>query len=117
MKTGDVSAFAGRYLDELMLISPEYMFMLDWACIAYRTRGSCSRRANKQNAFCQNGFGSGFNAAINAGGLAMAKGQMRSNKEKKKPKADKNKKQKGPAPSPFGGQGQGQPGANPFGKK
>jgi hypothetical protein len=26
---------------------------------------------------------------------AMAKGQMRSNKEKRKPKADKNKKQKG----------------------
>jgi hypothetical protein len=35
---------------------------------------------------------------------AMAKGQMRSNKEKKKPKQDKNKKKAGaPAPSPFAG--------------
>jgi len=33
--------------------------------------------------------------------VAMAKGQMRSNKEKKKPKADHNKKKKGVAPSPF----------------
>ena len=34
---------------------------------------------------------------------AMAKGQMRGNKEKKKPKAEWNKKKKvGPAPSPFG---------------
>jgi hypothetical protein len=51
---------------------------------------------------------------------AMAKGQMRSNKEKKKPKQDKNKKHKGgSAPSPFAaGQGPGQPGANPYaGKK
>jgi hypothetical protein len=49
--------------------------------------------------------------------LAMAKGQMRSNKEKKKPKQDKNKKDKGgPAPSPFA-PGQSQPGANPYGKK
>jgi hypothetical protein len=33
---------------------------------------------------------------------AMAKGQMRSNKEKKKPKQDKNKKKGGAAPvSPF----------------
>ena len=50
---------------------------------------------------------------------AMAKGQMRSNKEKKKPKADHNKKKKGGAPtSPFAvGQGSGQPGQNPFGKK
>jgi hypothetical protein len=32
---------------------------------------------------------------------AMAKGQMRSNKEKKKPKADKNIKKGGAAPSPF----------------
>jgi hypothetical protein len=31
---------------------------------------------------------------------AMAKGQMRSNKEKKKPKQDKNKKKGGEAPSP-----------------
>jgi hypothetical protein len=52
---------------------------------------------------------------------AMAKGQMRSNREKKKPKAEHNKKKKGaaaPAPSPFAaGQGQGQPGYNPYGKK
>jgi hypothetical protein len=50
--------------------------------------------------------------------VAMAKGQMRSNKEKKKPKQDKNKKQKGgPAPSPFAAM-QGQPGAaNQYGKK
>jgi hypothetical protein len=33
--------------------------------------------------------------------IAMAKGQMRSNKEKKKPKADKNFKKGGAAPSPF----------------
>jgi hypothetical protein len=33
--------------------------------------------------------------------IAMAKGQMRSNKEKKKPKADKNLKKGGAAPSPF----------------
>jgi hypothetical protein len=32
--------------------------------------------------------------------VAMAKGQMRSNKEKKKPKQDKNKKKPGEAPSP-----------------
>jgi len=49
---------------------------------------------------------------------AMAKGQMRSNKEKKKPKAEHNKKKKGgPAPSsPFAAGQQSQPG-NPFGKK
>jgi hypothetical protein len=36
------------------------------------------------------------------GGFAMAKGQMRSNKEKKKPKADKNLKKGGVAPvNPF----------------
>jgi hypothetical protein len=41
---------------------------------------------------------------------AMAKGQMRSNKEKKKPKQDKNKDKKGaPAPSPFAA-GQNAPG-------
>jgi hypothetical protein len=34
---------------------------------------------------------------------AMAKGQMRSNKEKKKPKQDKNKKKGAAAPSPFAG--------------
>jgi hypothetical protein len=33
--------------------------------------------------------------------IAMAKGQMRSNKEKKKPKADHNIKKGGAAPSPF----------------
>src|SRR6516165_6943422 len=50
---------------------------------------------------------------------AMAKGQMRSNKEKKKPKADWNKKKKGgPALSPFAlAREQPQPGQNPFGKK
>jgi hypothetical protein len=32
---------------------------------------------------------------------AMAKGQMRSNREKKKPKQDNNKKKRGEAPSPF----------------
>jgi hypothetical protein len=34
---------------------------------------------------------------------AMAKGQMRGNKEKKKPKQDKNKKKGAEAPSPFAG--------------
>jgi hypothetical protein len=50
---------------------------------------------------------------------AMAKGQMRSNKEKKKPKAEhnKNKKKGGPAPSPFAAGQQSQPGQNLFGKK
>jgi hypothetical protein len=33
--------------------------------------------------------------------VAMAKGQMRSNREKKKPKQDKNKKKRGEAPSTF----------------
>src|SRR5882724_12093543 len=33
--------------------------------------------------------------------IAMAKGQMRSNKEKKKPKADKNLTKGGATPSPF----------------
>jgi hypothetical protein len=48
---------------------------------------------------------------------AMAKGQMRSNKEKKKPKAEHNKKKKGgAAPSPFAGQ-QSQAGQGAFGKK
>jgi hypothetical protein len=36
-----------------------------------------------------------------AGEFAMAKGQMRSNKEKKKPKAAKNIKKGGATPSPF----------------
>jgi hypothetical protein len=50
---------------------------------------------------------------------AMAKGQMRSNKEKKKPKQDKNKKKGGAAtPSPFAGMhSQSNPGANPYAKK
>jgi hypothetical protein len=50
---------------------------------------------------------------------AMAKGQMRSNREKKKPKQDKNKKKGGaPAPSPFAGMhSQSNPGTNPYGKK
>jgi hypothetical protein len=60
-----------------------------------------------------------FGQAVNpAQEEAMAKGQMRSNKEKKKPKQDKNKKPKGgPAPSPFAAGQTGQPGQNPFGKK
>jgi hypothetical protein len=54
-----------------------------------------------------------------SGRNAMAKGQMRSNKEKKKPKAEWNKKKKsGPALSPFAlAREQIQPGQNPFGKK
>jgi hypothetical protein len=50
---------------------------------------------------------------------AMAKGQMRSNKEKKKPKQDKNKKKGPEAPSPFAGMhSQAKPGTyNPYGKK
>jgi hypothetical protein len=48
---------------------------------------------------------------------AMAKGQMRSNKEKKKPKQDKNKKKAGaPAPSPFAGM-HSQTNPNAYGKK
>jgi hypothetical protein len=35
--------------------------------------------------------------------VAMAKGQIRSNREKKKPKQDKNKKKGAEAPSPFAG--------------
>jgi hypothetical protein len=49
------------------------------------------------------------------GEIAMAKGQMRSNKEKKKPKADKNIKKGGAAPSPFASAKP--PGQNPYGKK
>jgi hypothetical protein len=51
--------------------------------------------------------------------IAMAKGQMRSNKEKKKPKAEWNKKKKaGGAAAPFAvNQPQGSPGQNPFAKK
>ena len=52
--------------------------------------------------------------------VAMAKGQLRSNREKKKPKQDKNKK-KGAgteAPSPFTGMhSQAKPGTYPYGKK
>jgi hypothetical protein len=49
---------------------------------------------------------------------AMAKGQMRSNKEKKKPKAEKNIKKGGATPSPFSsGKMQMQVGQNPVGKK
>jgi hypothetical protein len=50
---------------------------------------------------------------------AMAKGQMRSNKEKKKPKAEKDKKVSG-APSAYASQyasGQSKPNQNPFAKK
>jgi hypothetical protein len=50
------------------------------------------------------------------GGIAMAKGQMRSTKEKKKPKADWNKKKKG-GPAPVSPAAQSAPGASPFGKK
>jgi hypothetical protein len=50
---------------------------------------------------------------------AMAKGQMRSNKEKKKPKAEHNKEKKkgGATPSPFAAGQQSQPGHVAFGKK
>ena len=51
--------------------------------------------------------------------LAMAKGQLRSNKEKKKPKAEWNKRKKGgpvPAPSTVG-QLQSAHGQGPFSKK
>ena len=47
---------------------------------------------------------------------AMAKGQMRSNKEKKKPKQDKNKDKGAPAPSPFAGM-HSQTTPKPYGKK
>ena len=51
--------------------------------------------------------------------VAMAKGQLRSNKEKKKPKAEWNKKKKGgPVPSPsLVGQLQSASGQSPFAKK
>jgi hypothetical protein len=50
--------------------------------------------------------------------IAMAKGQMRANKEKKKPKAEWNKKKKGAAPAPSGvGSSLAKPGQNPFAKK
>jgi hypothetical protein len=47
---------------------------------------------------------------------AMAKGQMRSNKEKKKPKQDKNKQKGAPATSPFAGM-HSQANPNAYGKK
>ena len=47
---------------------------------------------------------------------AMAKGQMRSNKEKKKPKQDKNKDKGAAAPSPFAGM-HSQTTPKPYGKK
>jgi hypothetical protein len=47
---------------------------------------------------------------------AMAKGQMRGNKEKKKPKQDKNKQKGAPAPSPFAGM-HSQANPNAYGKK
>jgi hypothetical protein len=59
-------------------------------------------------------FGSSRSKA-NPGTDAMAKGQMKSNKEKKKPKADWNKKKKGAAAA--AGQAPAKPGSNPFGKK
>jgi hypothetical protein len=48
--------------------------------------------------------------------IAMAKGQMRSNKEKKKPKAAKNIKKGGATPSPFAS-GKTPAGQSPNGKK
>jgi hypothetical protein len=54
--------------------------------------------------------------AAGSGGIAMAKGQMRSTKEKKKPKADWNKKKKG-GPVPVSSAAPSAPGASPFGKK
>jgi hypothetical protein len=49
---------------------------------------------------------------------AMAKGQMRPQKEKKKPKKNKDKKKGGPAPSPFApGQSPTNPAYNPYAKK
>ena len=50
---------------------------------------------------------------------AMAKGQMRKNKEKKKPKAEKDKKSGG-SPSAYASQyaaGSSKPNQNPFAKK
>jgi hypothetical protein len=50
--------------------------------------------------------------------VAMAKGQMRSNREKKKPKQDKKKGAGTEAPSPFAGMhSQAKPGTYPYGKK
>src|SRR5215467_7344405 len=44
-----------------------------------------------------------YRVTIEGPEVAMAKGQMRSNREKKKPKQDKNKKKGAEAPSPFAG--------------
>jgi hypothetical protein len=59
--------------------------------------------------------------ALNTKEEAMAKGQMRSNKEKKKPKAEWNKKKKGnESPSAYASQyaaDQAKPNQNPFAKK
>jgi hypothetical protein len=49
--------------------------------------------------------------------VAMAKGQLRSNKEKKKPKADWNKKKKGVSVPPSSTVGQLQSAQTPFSKK
>jgi hypothetical protein len=54
--------------------------------------------------------------AAGPGGIAMAKGQMRSTKEKKKPKAAWNKKKKG-GPAPVSSAAQSQPVSSAFGKK
>jgi hypothetical protein len=56
-----------------------------------------------------------FRSKAQTGTNAMAKGQMKSNKEKKKPKAEWNKKKKGSAAA--AGQPPAKPGHNPFGKK
>jgi hypothetical protein len=66
------------------------------------------------------GYGVPLKSPANTLEVAMAKGQMRSNKEKKKPKQDKNKKKGGaaPPPSPFANMhSQAKPGANAYGKK
>jgi hypothetical protein len=61
---------------------------------------SAHNSAYKRERFCyRHGAPKSFNRAQRR--HAMAKGQMRSNKEKKKPKADKNIKKGGAAPSPF----------------
>ena len=47
------------------------------------------------------GYAMPFTYRITQPEVAMAKGQMRSNREKKKLKQDKNKKKRGEAPSSF----------------
>jgi hypothetical protein len=44
-----------------------------------------------------------YESAIESPEVAMAKGQMRSNREKKKPKQDKNPKKGAEAPASFAG--------------